>query len=250
MMDDRELKCPICNHELQVNTSDESNTCPFYGQKLNPKEPIKNELKNKNTLFGTFYKINRDKIVSVFVAIIIAFFVLEMCGIIYAIINSIDFILSLGPICTAVIFCGICILIIYLLVFIIYLVTDGISCYLEKLKKIQKLPITKEELVKMGCVSREDVLVYLIFYRYWDHKRSLSGKKEQESFSYSSLPKELIDQLYGTISCFEFNDESLEKSRDWYYQSTKEAYMLYRPGISSKLLTEYDACYNKYLTNK
>lgn len=29
MKDYRELKCPTCNHELQVNTSNESSTCSF-----------------------------------------------------------------------------------------------------------------------------------------------------------------------------------------------------------------------------
>ena len=207
-----------------------------------------NELKNKDTLFGTFYKMNRNTIETISLAVIV---IACFSFILYGIIATVNFIANVKrDIGTVIGFFGLCLFILIAILIMIYLITDGIFCYVEQLRKIQKLPITKEEFVKMGCETREDVLMYLMFYRDWDHKRLLSRKLERESFSYSYLPEELNDQLYCTIACFEFKDESLENSRYWYCQSTKEAYMLYRPGISSKLLTEYDACYNKYLTNK
>lgn len=127
-----------------------------------------------------------------------------------------------------------------------------------KIKVLQKVPITKEELQDFGCNTQEDVMVCLMFYRYfyvWKHQTYFkypdymaeSILKTTESFPsiLSEEDIEILDQTYEGPFSFKYVLEQRKSGKGLGPYTDKYDYEFLRKYVTPELIPTYDILYSK-----
>lgn len=155
------------------------------------------ELESKNGFIKTVYVLNKELIDN---CATIAEILLPSVVIVSSLVDTLDYLYS-GEKNEYTVFSMVIsgMFLAFIISFVTYSLLEILLDWVEKIKRIQRLPITKEEFIKNGCMTQEDAVAFLETYSHWERRSLIFRKIRKCEFYNKELPENIRLQLIHTI---------------------------------------------------